>query len=256
MTVILIERALYKSSCSETCFQTPSLSLPVFTLILQTAVAMVTRLQGILGVLFFALAVSAEVLPPPDFDINGLAGKWYLIGFATNAEWFLSRKASMKMGIATVTPTEDGDLDMAYSSLNSDGSCWRMSYVAQKTETPGKFSFYTERSATDNDMRIVDVKYDEFALIHTIKTKDETTTVLNKLYGKSSHFYSDEHRFVMDSHDWRNAAWSEESRFLPHEQHGSMVQAGGCGVMVWGSISTNCDHHSLTEYFSIISIPL
>lgn len=35
----------------------------------------------------------------------------------------------------------------------------------------------------DNDMRVVDVKYDEYALVHTIKTKGSVSTVLNKLYG-------------------------------------------------------------------------
>lgn len=45
-----------------------------------------------------------------------VAGKWYLIGFATNAEWFVTRKANMKMGVAMLTPN-DGDLEMAYSSL-------------------------------------------------------------------------------------------------------------------------------------------
>lgn len=36
---------------------------------------------------------------------------------------------------------------------------------------------------TDNNMCIVDVKYDEYALIHTVKTKAGSTTVLDKLYG-------------------------------------------------------------------------
>lgn len=35
-----------------------------------------------------------------------------------------------------------------------------------------------------NDMRMVDVKYDEYALTHTIKTKGGVPTAVNKLYGK------------------------------------------------------------------------
>lgn len=37
----------------------------------------------------------------------------------------------------------------------------------------------------DNDMRIVDILYDDYALVHTIKTKDGVSEVLNKLYSKS-----------------------------------------------------------------------
>lgn len=46
-----------------------------------------------------------------------MAGKWYLIGIATDAQWFVSHRASMKMGTAMITPTADGDLEMSYSSL-------------------------------------------------------------------------------------------------------------------------------------------
>lgn len=45
------------------------------------------------------------------------AGKWYLVGFATNTQWFVSHKASMKMGTAQFTPTAEGDLELSYSSL-------------------------------------------------------------------------------------------------------------------------------------------
>ncbi|XP_048042833.1 lipocalin-like isoform X1 [Megalobrama amblycephala] len=168
---------------------------------------MPTTVLGLLGVLLCALAVSSEVTPQPDFDVKGVAGKWYLIGFATNAEWFVARKANMKMGVAMLTPRDEGDLEMAYSSLNPDGTCWRMTHLAQKSDVPGKFSFRSERWETDNDMCIVDVKYDEYALIHTVKTKDGFTTVLDKLYGRSPDLSQD----VLD----KFTAFSLEQGVLP-----------------------------------------
>ena len=33
-------------------------------------------------------------------------------------------------------------------------------------------------------MRVIDVKYDEYALIYTIKTKGQEASVVTKLYGK------------------------------------------------------------------------
>ncbi|XP_056141069.1 palmitoyltransferase ZDHHC23-A-like [Lampris incognitus] len=113
-----------------------------------------------------------------------VAGKWYLIGFATNAQWFVNHRSSMKMGTAMLTPTADGDLDMTYASLNADGSCWRMHHLAKKTGVPGRFIFKSERWSNDNDMRVVDVNYAEYALVHTIKKKGSVSTVLNKLYGR------------------------------------------------------------------------
>lgn len=46
-----------------------------------------------------------------------MAGKWRLVGFATNAPWFVNHKAEMKMGTAVVTPTDTGDMDLSYSNL-------------------------------------------------------------------------------------------------------------------------------------------
>ncbi|CDQ86281.1 unnamed protein product [Oncorhynchus mykiss] len=82
----------------------------------------------------------------------------------------INHKASMKMGNAVLTPTADGDQEMTYPSRNADGSCWRMNHLAKKTNLLGKFIYKSERWSNENDMRVVDVKYDEYALIHT-KTK-------------------------------------------------------------------------------------
>lgn len=45
------------------------------------------------------------------------AGKWYMVGFATNAQWFVNHKAGMKTGTAMLVPTAGGDLDLSYANL-------------------------------------------------------------------------------------------------------------------------------------------
>uniref|UniRef100_A0A8D0AD32 Zgc:153704 n=1 Tax=Sander lucioperca TaxID=283035 RepID=A0A8D0AD32_SANLU len=141
-----------------------------------------TLLLAVLGAVLCSLTVSSEVVPQADFNIQGMAGKWYLIGFATNAQWFINHRTSMKMGMATLTPTADGDLEISYASLNSDGSCWRMNNLAKKTDVPGKFTYTSWGNI--NDMCMVDVKYDEYALTHIIKNMGNVPTVVNKLYGR------------------------------------------------------------------------
>ncbi|KAM8899543.1 lipocalin [Spinachia spinachia] len=141
-----------------------------------------TLLPAMLGALLCSLAVSSEVAPQADLNLQEVAGKWHLIGVATNARWFVNRKAGMKMGTAVLAVTAGGDLDMSYASLNSDGSCWRMSNLAKKTDVPGKFTYTSWKKL--NDMCIVDVKYDEYALVHTVRSKDSDPTATNKLYGR------------------------------------------------------------------------
>uniref|UniRef100_A0A672GX78 Zgc:153704 n=1 Tax=Salarias fasciatus TaxID=181472 RepID=A0A672GX78_SALFA len=120
-----------------------------------------------------------------------MAGKWYLIGFATNAQWFVSRRDTMKMGTSVFTPTADGDVDISYASLNSDGSCWRLNNLATKTDIPGKFTYTSQRWGSLNDMRFVEVKSDEYALTQTIKSKGSELTVVNKLYGRAADLSND-----------------------------------------------------------------
>uniref|UniRef100_A0A671TQD7 Zgc:153704 n=1 Tax=Sparus aurata TaxID=8175 RepID=A0A671TQD7_SPAAU len=150
-----------------------------------------TLLLTVLGAVLCSWTASSEVVPQADFNPQSMAGKWYLVGFATNAQWFVNRRDSMKVGTAMFTPTADGDLDLSYASLNSDGSCWRLNNLAKKTDMPGKFTYTSERWGNENDMRMVDVKYDEYAVIHTIKTKGGVITVVNKLYGRSMDLSAD-----------------------------------------------------------------
>ncbi|XP_069569385.1 lipocalin isoform X1 [Brachyistius frenatus] len=145
-----------------------------------------TLLLTLLGAVLTSKVVSSEVMPQADFNVQGMAGKWYLIGFATNADWFVNRRETMKMGTTIFTPTAEGDLNILYSSLGSDGSCWRMTNLAKKTDMPGKFTYTSERWGNVNDLNMVDVKYDEYALAHTIKTKADESTVVNKLYGRGT----------------------------------------------------------------------
>ncbi|KAI4878283.1 hypothetical protein NFI96_019207 [Prochilodus magdalenae] len=173
---------VYKHGSAQTLLTSTSTPTHIETC---SAVAMANGMLGMLGVLLCVLAVRADVLPQADFDVQKVAGKWYMVGFATNADWFVSRKPEMKMGMATLTPKPNGDLEMDYSSLKSDGSCWKMNHLAEKTDTPGKFRYRNQRWGNDNDMRVVDVKYDEYAIVHTIKTKAGSTSILHKLYSRT-----------------------------------------------------------------------
>ncbi|XP_072306768.1 prostaglandin D2 synthase b, tandem duplicate 1 [Eucyclogobius newberryi] len=146
---------------------------------------MENMLPRMLGVLLCALAVCADVPPVADFDLAKMTGKWYNVGFGTNSAWFVNHKDSMKMGVAIITPTDVGDMDLTYANLNADGTCWRMTHLAKKTDTPGRFTFHSQRWNNDNDMRIIDVVYDNYAVVHTIKTKDGVSEVLNKLYSRT-----------------------------------------------------------------------
>uniref|UniRef100_A0A3B5LF42 Lipocalin/cytosolic fatty-acid binding domain-containing protein n=1 Tax=Xiphophorus couchianus TaxID=32473 RepID=A0A3B5LF42_9TELE len=101
-------------------------------------------------------------------------GKWYLIGFATNSKWFINIKNTMKMGVATLVSTAEGDVDLSYASR---GHRERKSNRAKKTDMPGKFTFVSWGSK--NDIIVVDVKYDDYALVYDIKTKQKVNKIIH-----------------------------------------------------------------------------
>jgi len=149
------------------------------------AAAMKTSPVLMLSALLCTLATCVNVMPPADFDLAKIAGKWYMVGLATNAEWFVTHKATMKMGTTMLAPTPGGDLDVSYANLNADGTCWRMTHLAKKTETAGRFTFRSHTWNNENDMRVVDAVYDSYAMVHTIKTMAGVPEVMNKLYSRT-----------------------------------------------------------------------
>ncbi|KAJ3610977.1 hypothetical protein NHX12_020993 [Muraenolepis orangiensis] len=145
-----------------------------------------TSLFTTLAALLCALTAGADVAPMKDFDVTQVNGKWYLVGFSTNSQWFVDHRDGMKMGVTMMVPTEEGDLNLSYATLNADGTCWRTSHLANKTETPGRFTFHSQAWNNDNDMRFVDVQYAEYALDYNIKTKAGVSEVLVKLYSRTT----------------------------------------------------------------------
>ncbi|XP_034034392.1 lipocalin [Thalassophryne amazonica] len=150
-----------------------------------------TALLAVLGAVLCACTVSSEIAPQPDFNVQQVTGKWFLIGFATNAQWFINHRSSMKMGTAKITPTADGDLNISYAGLTPGGSCWRINSMAKKADVPGKFTYTSQRWGSENEMTIVEVKYNKYAMIHMISTKGGVPTIINKLYGRGAELSSD-----------------------------------------------------------------
>ncbi|KAI2649046.1 Lipocalin [Labeo rohita] len=146
---------------------------------------MTTVVLKMLCVLLCAVFASADVMPMTDFDLEQVRNEY------AQAFTLKFHKDDMKMGTAMMTPTEDGDLDISYTNMKTDGTCWRMTHLAKKTETPGRFLFYSQRWGNDNDMRVVDAKFDEYALVHTIKTKGGVSEILNKFYSRTTEITDD-----------------------------------------------------------------
>uniref|UniRef100_A0AAY5EMK0 Lipocalin/cytosolic fatty-acid binding domain-containing protein n=1 Tax=Electrophorus electricus TaxID=8005 RepID=A0AAY5EMK0_ELEEL len=144
-----------------------------------------SAMLGFLTVLLWATVAYSDISPMTDFSLDGMKGKWYSIGVASNAKWFTTHKANMKMGTLQVEPTADGDLHVTFTYLHSKGSCWEKSHVAKKTDTSGCFFYHSKRN--NNDMCVIDAKFDEFVIIHVTNTEVGHSSTYIKLCGRSPH---------------------------------------------------------------------
>ncbi|KAK1885169.1 Lipocalin [Dissostichus eleginoides] len=113
-------------------------------------------LLRMLAALMCALTVCADITPVADFDLQKVSGKWYTVGLATNAPWFVNNKAGMKTGTAVIVPTEGGDMDLAYASLKDDGSCDRATHRSENRDCRS-LHFHSQVWNNDNVMTIVEV---------------------------------------------------------------------------------------------------
>ncbi|KAK5898404.1 hypothetical protein CgunFtcFv8_015825 [Champsocephalus gunnari] len=124
-----------------------------------------------------------------------MSGKWYTVALASNAQWFVNNKAGMKTGTAVMVLTEGGDMDLTFANLKDDGSCFRATQTAQKTETPCRFTFHSH--VWNNDkvvtivvyvVTIVEVVNDDYALVHIIKTKEGVSAASILVYSRTPEF--------------------------------------------------------------------
>ncbi|XP_029003192.1 lipocalin-like [Betta splendens] len=137
-----------------------------------------------LAVLLCVLTTCADDTPKA-FNLEKMAGRWFRVGMATNAEWFVKNKADMKMGTTVFAPTAEGNLELSSAILKDDGTCWRYSNLANKTDNPQRFVYHSKMWNNNNDMLIVEAVYDDYALISTNKTKGSESYVTTELLSRT-----------------------------------------------------------------------
>ncbi|KAM9839679.1 lipocalin-like [Aulostomus maculatus] len=136
----------------------------------------------------YVAAACPDIKPVPNFNVQKMLGKWYLVGFATDQDWFMATKRDLKGSTIRAVPTIEGDMDLYNSNMGDDGLCWRLNYRAYRSDTPGRFVFKSKLWENDNDMRIVDTVYDRYAMVYAIQSKDGMDEALTMLWSKFAHF--------------------------------------------------------------------
>ncbi|XP_075041501.1 lipocalin-like [Mixophyes fleayi] len=130
------------------------------------------------------LCAQAYVPVQPDFQEDKILGKWYGIGLASNSAWFKSMKQLLKMCTTVITPTADGNLDIVATYPKQD-RCEKKSMTYIKTEEPGRFLSKSPRYGSEHDIRVMETNYQEYVMMHTLKTKGNEVNTIVSLFGRT-----------------------------------------------------------------------
>ncbi|XP_038638072.1 prostaglandin D2 synthase a [Scyliorhinus canicula] len=133
---------------------------------------------------------SAEIQVQSNFDLNQFLGKWYIIGMASDARWFTSRRHKFTMSTILMKPVENDKVETILTKVRR-GKCLQIILPYRMTEQDGQFEFHSDRWKSDNDVYVAETNYDEYALIHNIITTGPEVRTLVKLYGRGKELRPD-----------------------------------------------------------------
>ncbi|KAG8447417.1 hypothetical protein GDO86_014772 [Hymenochirus boettgeri] len=144
-------------------------------------------MRGILmTVCLAATCVRSEVTVQPDFQDDKILGTWYSIGLASDSNWFKAKKNIMEMCTTLIRPDPNGNLELVSTYPKGD-RCERKTMNYIKTDHSGRFHYKSPRYGSDYDIRVVETNYDEFALIHSVKSKASDVSNVVFLYGRTKY---------------------------------------------------------------------
>ncbi|XP_039766619.1 lipocalin-15-like [Ornithorhynchus anatinus] len=135
-------------------------------------------LSAVVGLLW-GLRVGAEIGTQPNFDANKFSGMWNIIVMGSNDKVFLSKKDSMKMATAMVTPASNGDLNIKFGFPNPKGGCQIIDSVFVKGAVPGQFS---DADFNQKKIHVVKTDYKRYAILYMQVERDGVTSNMLQLY--------------------------------------------------------------------------
>ncbi|NXJ16718.1 AMBP protein, partial [Odontophorus gujanensis] len=147
---------------------------------------------GLLSLLLFAVASGTpigdqdeDIQVQENFEPERIYGKWYDVAVGTTCKWMKNYKEKFSMGTLVLAPSPSTDQITTISTRLRQGECTRVSGEYQKTDTPGKYTYYNPKWDVSIKSYVLRTNYEEYAVILMKKTSSFGPTTTLKLYGRS-----------------------------------------------------------------------
>ncbi|XP_048368981.1 protein AMBP [Sphaerodactylus townsendi] len=126
-----------------------------------------------------------------NFDEERFYGKWYDIVVGSTCPWLKKYKDRYTMGTMVVGPGQsDREISMTTTRLRH-GICSQVTGQYQKTDIPGKLTYYNPKWDANIESFVVRTNYNEYAIIVSKKSSTRGLTTTAKIYGRSSELRED-----------------------------------------------------------------
>ncbi|OXB80630.1 UNVERIFIED_CONTAM: hypothetical protein H355_005559 [Colinus virginianus] len=147
---------------------------------------------GLLSLLLFVVANGTpigdqdeDIQVQENFEPERMYGKWYDVAVGTTCKWMKNYKEKFSMGTLVLAPSPSTDQITTISTRLRQGECTRVSGEYQKTDTPGKYTYYNPKWDVSIKSYVLRTNYEEYAVILMKKTSSFGPTTTLKLYGRS-----------------------------------------------------------------------
>uniref|UniRef100_A0A8C8RIX6 Protein AMBP n=1 Tax=Pelusios castaneus TaxID=367368 RepID=A0A8C8RIX6_9SAUR len=120
-----------------------------------------------------------------NFDSERIYGKWYDIAIGTTCNWMKQYRDKITMGTLLLGPGLSSDHLSTTSIRLRQGVCTQVSGDYQKSEIPGKYTYYNPSWNMNISSYVVHTNYEEYAIILMQKRSGFGLTITAKLYGRS-----------------------------------------------------------------------
>uniref|UniRef100_A0A452GHW4 Protein AMBP n=1 Tax=Gopherus agassizii TaxID=38772 RepID=A0A452GHW4_9SAUR len=122
-------------------------------------------------------------VPLPPVPGPGVYGKWYDIATGTTCKWMKQYKDKFNMGTLVLGPGMTSNQISTTSTRLRQGVCTQVSGEYQKTDIPGKYTYYNPSWDVTINSYVVHTNYEEYAIILMQKKSSFGLTITAKLYG-------------------------------------------------------------------------
>ncbi|XP_054854169.1 protein AMBP [Eublepharis macularius] len=137
------------------------------------------------------VSTAEDIQVQENFDEERFYGKWYDIAIGSTCQWMKKHKDRFPMGTLVVGPGQSSEVISMTTTRLRRGVCSQVIGEYQKTDIPGKLTYYNPKWDVNIDTFVVHTNYNEYAIFVMKKNSAHGLSTTAKIYGRSPELRED-----------------------------------------------------------------